>query len=811
MRLRCLSLLVAGVVALAGGADDSLEGRTPTEVLAILGAPAAKGVVGATERWEYDTPEGKARVHFISGISTTDATPAKHDHTFSADPDVLFLQAKRAESDHDRVMALRECVRLAPRHRACKALLAQLQPGYLGFLRERRTREDDLLVRRFLLEILMELEVSDGELLQREHDQLTEAIDTKNRKALDALLAIKTLLLKARAVADGGDVYGAFEMLRAYRGFKPIRGTFDHLSATAVRSFTASLEESTSFDRLDEAFVQVRYGIEMFSAEQYGRMRETVARQVVKLLGTKKYPTPAVARAIAEILPRKYPKLFGGPSEGLEVPSPVLYLEVVQSVEGQCPASLDLNALLPKGFARDLIPSGGLGLAVHITCSVEDVERDRRAVNSTYVASYQQHENPEYLDIAQRLAQKRKQQKQYYEDAARIESPAGRIAALVGAGFISADVNKVAAQLAATPRFLSQPVLFPYALTQFTVTRTARVATSINVTDPITAFHASRRVSAASGAKGIATENALPGDSLGYSNAPADLQPVSLLIDQAQQATVDELREEIEALIGEAMLARAATAKANSVERVGYALLARDASPSASVSGLDELMESLAQAPLEDLESRVVDTRSLVLPSRPVAAVAGNASEGTSKKKQTPIELALRSVVTITTPERFGSGFVVTAGGLCITNAHVVAGRRVVSVAVGSTQLEGKVLISDSVRDLALVEIAGFSGPSLTLGVSADVNVGQDVFAMGTPRGFENTVTKGIVSATRNIDDVQFIQTDAPISPGSSGGPLVDNTGRVVGINTWKRSDGDALGFAVGIDEARKLFGSFLK
>ncbi|MEO1001908.1 MAG: trypsin-like peptidase domain-containing protein [Cyanobacteria bacterium J06638_7] len=164
-----------------------------------------------------------------------------------------------------------------------------------------------------------------------------------------------------------------------------------------------------------------------------------------------------------------------------------------------------------------------------------------------------------------------------------------------------------------------------------------------------------------------------------------------------------------------------------------------------------------------------------------------------------------------------GSGVVIEAArGLVLTNAHVVdqVDRVEVTLADGR-QLDGEVVGSDPVTDLAVVRVRG--GGTLQaapLGDSEALEVGDWAIALGSPYGLERTVTLGIVSSLhRDINSLGFsdkrldlIQTDAAINPGNSGGPLIDAAGRVIGINTLVRSGpGAGLGFAIPINLARRV------
>lgn len=160
-----------------------------------------------------------------------------------------------------------------------------------------------------------------------------------------------------------------------------------------------------------------------------------------------------------------------------------------------------------------------------------------------------------------------------------------------------------------------------------------------------------------------------------------------------------------------------------------------------------------------------------------------------------------------------GSGFIVGADGLILTNAHVVRGATDVTVKLTDRrEFTAKVLGSDKKTDIAVLKINAHDLPVLKLGKSADLKVGEWVLAIGAPFGFENSVTAGVVSAKgRSLPGdggVQFIQTDAAVNPGNSGGPLLDAKGKVVGINSqiYSRSGGfEGLSFAIPIDLAMQV------
>jgi S1-C subfamily serine protease len=168
-----------------------------------------------------------------------------------------------------------------------------------------------------------------------------------------------------------------------------------------------------------------------------------------------------------------------------------------------------------------------------------------------------------------------------------------------------------------------------------------------------------------------------------------------------------------------------------------------------------------------------------------------------------------------------GSGVIFSANGYVLTNAHVVDGARSIAVTLATAEpLKASLVGTDPVNDLAVLRVRRTSLPVARFGRSADLAVGDAAIVVGSPFGFEGSVTSGIVSALHRVvkvpgdqgagtgnELVDAIQTDAAINPGSSGGALADGSGRVVGISTAIATSGDVessagVGFAVPIDEA---------
>ena len=172
-----------------------------------------------------------------------------------------------------------------------------------------------------------------------------------------------------------------------------------------------------------------------------------------------------------------------------------------------------------------------------------------------------------------------------------------------------------------------------------------------------------------------------------------------------------------------------------------------------------------------------------------------------------------------------GSGFVVSAGGLILTNNHVVTGANTLTVVLDDGRsLAATVVATDAAHDLALVKVDATGLTPVTLGDSGSVQVGQLAIAIGSPLGtFTDSVTQGIVSGvnrtitvseqgTRNQENLTgLIQTDAAINPGNSGGPLLDASGSVIGIITASSSNAQDMGFAIPINQAKSMIADATK
>jgi len=199
------------------------------------------------------------------------------------------------------------------------------------------------------------------------------------------------------------------------------------------------------------------------------------------------------------------------------------------------------------------------------------------------------------------------------------------------------------------------------------------------------------------------------------------------------------------------------------------------------------------QSNINELSTSLIETRT------ELNKEVGSIKAKTSSDFSGIIEQATKSVVSIKTDVAQGTGFIITNDGYVVTNAHVLEGARYANAVTSDTNTKTMEFIGyDKDLDIALLKLSG-SYDSLEFENSNDVKVGEKVIAIGNPLGLSFSVSEGIVSAVNRIGGngiSGYIQTDASLNPGNSGGPLINTDGKVIGINNFKIS-GESLGFAL--------------
>lgn len=164
------------------------------------------------------------------------------------------------------------------------------------------------------------------------------------------------------------------------------------------------------------------------------------------------------------------------------------------------------------------------------------------------------------------------------------------------------------------------------------------------------------------------------------------------------------------------------------------------------------------------------------------------------------IENSIKSVVTIRTDVSQGTGFIVSENGYVLTNAHVLSEGNIIQILdYEQNSFNSELIGYDLNFDLALLKIDG-NFEKLNLANSNNLKIGEKVIAIGNPLGLQFSVSEGIISGIHRVgvNNVEaYIQTDAALNPGNSGGPLIDKEGEVIGINNFKINGGESLGFAL--------------
>jgi S1-C subfamily serine protease/predicted phosphodiesterase len=230
-----------------------------------------------------------------------------------------------------------------------------------------------------------------------------------------------------------------------------------------------------------------------------------------------------------------------------------------------------------------------------------------------------------------------------------------------------------------------------------------------------------------------------------------------------------------------------------------------------SISTKAQASSGAASAP-----SVAMATHSVVNKKAPPVADPLPSAQAPPPKTPSPQEIAKESLPSVllivvrdkqAQPLAMGSGFVVKPG-VVATNFHVIDGASSAHATVTDSDkplaIDG-ILATDADQDLALLKVSGLGAPPLTMETSADPEIGDRVYAVGKPKGLRGTVSEGIVSAKRNVKARTLLQITAPISPGSSGGPVLNKDGRVIGVATATLKDGQNLNFAVGVTSLAKL------
>lgn len=250
-----------------------------------------------------------------------------------------------------------------------------------------------------------------------------------------------------------------------------------------------------------------------------------------------------------------------------------------------------------------------------------------------------------------------------------------------------------------------------------------------------------------------------------------------------------------------------------------YLVFIKQGTSDAALEKKIENLQADTQSKLNQLTSSVVNTQDeLSTIGNQISTINQTISSikaSTSSDFSGIIENVIKSVVTIRTDISQGSGFIIANGGYVVTNAHVVQGATTANVITYDGKSHSVSLIGqDANMDIALLKISDTTYPVLQLANSDNVQIGEKVVAIGNPLGLQFSVTEGIVSAidrqgTNGLND--YVQTDASLNPGNSGGPLIDVNGDAIGINNFKISGSENIGFALESNYIRNAVNGIYK
>jgi S1-C subfamily serine protease len=462
-----------------------------------------------------------------------------------------------------------------------------------------------------------------------------------------------------------------------------------------------------------------------------------------------------------------------------------------------------------KPVARPVPSSGDIDVRVtDISCSQTDIPRQSvQSVNSTYVTGQNQLVNPAYVQIQSSLQSLEANLNRAY---ATYQSDPG----ILNTFFYQLALQRVTdarTALANTPPYAMSEILQAYQYQKFDALRAAGLKGTIRVRGNQFSYSVAKELESKSEELRSGISGVLAGDKSGATNAIPTLSSMDDLSMSASDELARKTVSEVRAACAGYYAAIASNEREPVGDRIAAMLYLTDLSAGTQYEGdVNQLRMRFKTAAQGDAKEMLEFGKNINL--RYPEQVQAGLSQAQGAEGNVPLERVLDGVVAIETDQgTSGTGFF--AGQKCsvITNEHVISGATTIVLKTSMKRLYlGQVLARDTVRDLAILTTNAPDCFALVL-EDAAVSIGTEVFAVGNPLGLEGTVTKGIVSATRATSSgVKYIQIDAGLNPGNSGGPLVNKSGRVLGVTTFKLKGYEGLNFAVAADEIRLAFGRVL-
>lgn len=433
------------------------------------------------------------------------------------------------------------------------------------------------------------------------------------------------------------------------------------------------------------------------------------------------------------------------------------------------------------------------------------------STNSTYVAGHNQLANPRYVQLQQDLqAAQAELNRAIYNQSINPNFGTG-----FATGLARGRVNNIEKAMRETPPFITQPVIQQYTYEKFQSYRAYQIEARLQLySKAVDKQYLTRMpLSQISEGRGEGISGVLPSDNTGARNT----EPSVLSMEDYSKQTLDgfdtKLKSHVRELVAGYFATTAMDAKSPSVSRLSAILYLTDLADGTQYEQEKNKLSSFIGSSLlsgQEISGNLLSSITLMVPEQ---IASGELGDDDTNSAESVLEKTVDGVLAIETDTgKEGSGFFITTGCLVVTNAHVVNGAETIILKTSSRKLfTAQVLLKDDGRDLALLRSNARVCSPLILDDSSKASIGQEVYAIGNPLGLSGTVTRGIISALRQDNNgIHYIQLDASVNPGNSGGPLISRSGRVLGVNTFKVRGFEGLNFAVASDEIKSAFGQLI-
>jgi len=444
----------------------------------------------------------------------------------------------------------------------------------------------------------------------------------------------------------------------------------------------------------------------------------------------------------------------------------------------------------------------------------EDGRNDRLTMSSLYLAEIRKIQNPDYINATNRyimaVSEYETAHNKYtnYQAACGYSYTAEQYNVVNNLSSIAMTKNAAAFQakniLKNTPKFNEEPVYLPYEYYKYNIELESNVVYQIQVIDNINnqevfndsftfTKNASREI----------VQNVYQSDKSKIHNRSWTLEDSRNLFNSLEKNILDDLSDDISILTGSYIATKSSKNQFEELEYRGqsFAFSENVLNPIKSI----ELIEYVSNSLYLDIQNidRVQRPNDIFNQISP-----GDNSSYEVISLDSVIKNGRRATVSIKTLMSTGTGFFYSSGGDIMTNAHVIGTSKDILIELQSGEtFYAEILYKNENLDIAILHIDYIPVSYLSFRPASSDDIGHEVLAIGNPFGLDFSITKGIISSIRSFSGIEYIQTDAAINSGNSGGPLLDNEGYVVGMNTFviKKDISEGLNFALSSTEIIKI------